>query len=158
MRPPLSLSPPMSLSIKSGGMPTARQSAPARCEFRGGIEAYCAAAAVALKAETGRFVVCENWANHDRVLIAAKESSLQILRQMRVQGREGRDTLFCVYVMNTKGGLLSVGDGGGNAVGAEPIVECIAVRDANGFWTEQYTQTVLASMSIPNAEAVEKSS
>jgi tRNA1(Val) A37 N6-methylase TrmN6 len=41
--------------INQGGMPTAMQSAPARCEFRGGIEAYCEAASSVLSDE-GIFV------------------------------------------------------------------------------------------------------
>jgi len=69
-------------------LPTAQQSAPARCEFRGGIEAYCEAAARVLKPSTGRFVVCENWLNHNRVVAAASETGLQILTQVEVIGRE----------------------------------------------------------------------
>jgi tRNA1Val (adenine37-N6)-methyltransferase len=133
--------------IRQGGMPTARQSAPARCEFRGGIEAYCEAASSVLKPETGRFVVCENWLNHDRVLAAAKQYNLHVLRQVEVQGREGRATLFCVYVMKSKSN-------------DEPATrrENLAVRDGHGNWTERYSRTVLGTMSIPNVDvAPEKS-
>lgn len=84
--------------IRQGGMPTCKESAPARCEFRGGIEAYCAAAASNLATE-GTFVVCENWANHDRVLAASREARLQIVSMQRVIGREGKPPLFCVYTM-----------------------------------------------------------
>merc|ERR1712232_975859 len=45
--------------INQGGMPSCLQSAPARCEFRGGVEAYCEAAAAVMKRD-GVFVVCEN--------------------------------------------------------------------------------------------------
>jgi len=124
--------------IQQGGMPTARQSAPARCEFRGGIEAYCEAAARVLKPSTGRFVVCENWLNHDRAVAAATETGLQISKQVEVIGREGKPTLFCVYVMKKA-------DGSNVVVQRESLV----VRERNGNWTESYRKSILASMSIP---------
>lgn len=125
--------------INQGGMPTAKQSAPARCEFRGGIEAYCAAASKVLNKESGRFVVCENWLNHDRVLAAAKECKLQIVKQVEVMGREGKDNLFCVYVMKV------------NSDGTEvkSLVQKLAVRTVKGDWTDTYKKRVLASMAIP---------
>jgi len=125
--------------IQQGGMPTAIQSAPARCEFRGGIEAYCEAAARVLKL-TGRFVVCENWANHDRVLVAADQYQLHVVREVQVQGREERGTLFCVYVMKAK-----------SSDDVATSRETLAVRDGQGNWTERYQRTVLDTMSIPCA-------
>jgi tRNA1Val (adenine37-N6)-methyltransferase len=137
--------------INQGGMPTARQSAPARCEFRGGIEAYCEAACTVLKPDTGRFVVCENWLNHDRVVAAANKCQLQILRQVQVQGREGKATLFCVYVMRM---MQSSSTKNGSGSDDEPPTqrENLAVRGENGDWTEHYRRTVLETMSIPCLE------
>jgi tRNA1(Val) A37 N6-methylase TrmN6 len=134
--------------IQQGGMPTARQSAPARCEFRGGIEAYCEAACTVLKPDTGRFVVCENWLNHDRVVAAAIKCHLQILRQVQVQGREGKATLFCVYVMR----MMQSPSKNSSGSGDEPPTqrENMAVRDEHGDWTEHYRRTVLETMSIPS--------
>jgi tRNA1(Val) A37 N6-methylase TrmN6 len=43
----------ISAIIQQGGMPTSQQSAPARCEFRGGIEAYCQTASVLLHPHMG---------------------------------------------------------------------------------------------------------
>jgi tRNA1Val (adenine37-N6)-methyltransferase len=134
--------------INQGGMPTARQSAPARCEFRGGIEAYCEAACRVLKPDTGRFVVCENWLNHDRVVAAATKCHLQILRQVQVQGREGRATLFCVYVMRMmQSSSNSIGSSSSDEAPTQR--ENLAVRGDSGDWTEHYRRTVLETMSIP---------
>ena len=128
--------------INQGGMPTSKQSAPARCEFRGGIEVYCEAAARVLKKDSGRFVVCENWLNHDRVVAAAKASSLHIIKQVEVMGREGKDNLFCVYVMKCTSA---------EAENPETIVQKLAVRTTEGDWTKDYKELVLSSMSIPSA-------
>lgn len=130
----------VSAIINQGGMPTARQSAPARCEFRGGIEAYCDAASRALRPQTGRFVVCENWLNHNRVVAAAEQYRLCILSQVEVEGRQGRGTLFCVYVMKGKEDDLPT----------ETKRENLAVRDCKGYWTNDYRQSVLNEMSIPD--------
>jgi tRNA1(Val) A37 N6-methylase TrmN6 len=126
--------------IQQGGMPTSKQSAPARCEFRGGIEAYCAVAAKVLVKDSGRFVVCENWLNHGRVLAAAKEHQLSILEQVNVMGREGKDTLFCVYVMKCASALDTSHD---------VVVQNLAVRTTTGDWTKDYKELVLRGMSIP---------
>jgi tRNA1(Val) A37 N6-methylase TrmN6 len=131
--------------INQGGMPTAKQSAPARCEFRGGIEAYCEAAERVLKPVTGRFVVCENWLNHDRVMAAAKACKLDILKQVEVMGKEEKANLFAVYVMKKKCSS--------DAVGTKPstVVKLLTVRTATGNWTDEYKELVLSSMSIPSS-------
>lgn len=131
--------------IRQGGMPTALQSAPARCEFRGGIEAYCAAAARALVVDTGRFVVCENFLNHARVLQAAQDARLQILRIIKVQGRVGRKHLFCVYVMRKP----PLDDDAARMLSKDVVEETLAVRDANGNWTKEYAESVFQTLSIP---------
>ena len=85
--------------IEEGGMPTSMQSAPARCEFRGGIEAYCLAAS-AMLAHDGRFVVCENWLNDERVWNGAKEAGLTIEDVQPVRGSVKKEhNLFAVYIM-----------------------------------------------------------
>ena len=152
--------------INQGGMPTAKQSAPARCEFRGGIEAYCETAARCLE-ERGRgvFVVCENYLNHSRVLDGAQKAGLSILKRLEVQGRVGKDTLFAVYVMEkapTEMEKQSNGDGRehntsasmgtDNAPTAEKKsmgIDRVAVRSETNDWTAAYADTVLKNMSIP---------
>ena len=125
--------------INQGGMPTAKQSAPARCEFRGGIEAYCEAASRVLRPRTGKFVVCENWINRDRAVAAAEKCGLSILSQVEVKGREGRDTLFCVYVMKRMDGQSQ-----------KTTRSSLSVRDIEGNWTNAYKKSVLNKMAIPD--------
>ena len=132
--------------IRQGGMPTAMQSAPARCEFRGGIEAYCMAASQVLKEDHGRFVVCENWQNHYRVIPAAAQAQLCIESMFKVHGRVGKDTLFAVYVMKKKKSSSSSDLTSDNTVIQESSV---AVRTMSGEWTQEYQNQVLDYMSIP---------
>ncbi|MEM6957056.1 MAG: methyltransferase [Myxococcota bacterium] len=73
------------------------QRAYARIEYRGGIEAYAAAAAARL-APDGRFVVCASCAE-DRAHAAAGAAGLAIVRTLRVVPRAGRDVLFFVWTM-----------------------------------------------------------
>jgi len=136
--------------INQGGMPTALQSAPARCEFRGGIEAYCTAASSVLAEEDGILVVCENSANRNRVVEGAKCAGLEIVEVVGVKGKETRvECLFDVYVMKKVG--ISVRGDDGVAVAASSIATTtteISVRDKEGQWTSAYAD-VLEAMSIP---------
>jgi len=138
--------------IREGGMPTCKESAPARCEFRGGIEAYCKAASVALSSE-GVFTVCENWMNHRRVVTASVASGLTIFRMQRVVGREGKSPpLFCVYSMRLLHRSSSAVDGLINPIDTGPssvdFEDDLIVRDRAGAWTQQY-QIVLHDMFYP---------
>lgn len=138
--------------IRQGAMPTSVQSAPARCEFRGGVEAYCATASSLLSPD-GTFVVCENWLNDGRVWDGAERAGLDVTSVLPVVGREGKPTLFAVYTMRKRAGKEMNGQRGGNGDGAQrrgdgvtrtPLV----VRDREGRWTVEYS-TVLDEMSIP---------
>ena len=149
-------------------MPTSMQSAPARCEFRGGIEAYCLTASSVLSKD-GRFVVCENWLNNDRVYQGAKEAGLSIVDVWPVVGggskkKKKKSNLFAVYVMKKKKKLEDEaaecnnnGNGGGgynNDVvleegnNANVVRPSLIVRDENGKWTKEYSK-VMQAMSIP---------
>eukprot|EP01034_Spumella_vulgaris_P035417 gene35417-43668_t len=125
--------------IRQGGMPTCKESAPARCEFRGGVEAYCCAAEKALS-ECGVFVVCENFLNHDRVLREATHAGLFIMSVQRVIGKEGNAPLFCVYTMIRK----ALRDDNSAPVSAVDLV----VRDLDGAWTPLYAD-MLREVSYP---------
>ena len=126
--------------INEGGMPSCLQSAPARCEFRGGIEAYCEAASAMLK-ESGKFVVCENWINNDRVYKAAEGSSLFVCSVLPILGREGKNTpLFAVYTMVK----YSVAKAKSETISLTPI----AVRSKTGKHTTHYSK-IMDFMSIP---------
>ena len=130
--------------INQGGMPTSMQSAPARCEFRGGIESYCQAAAAVLQ-PNGFFVVCENWFNNKRVWDGAKMSGLHIESVWPVIGRVGRrEPLFAVYVMRKKENMKKL-DG---QCKDERVRHPIIVRGDDGKWTDQYAD-VMKEMSIP---------
>mmetsp|Transcript_18373 Transcript_18373/g.27868 ORF Transcript_18373/g.27868 Transcript_18373/m.27868 type:complete len:477 (-) Transcript_18373:103-1533(-) len=135
--------------IHEGGMPTSKQSAPARCEFRGGMEAYCQAASRFLsQRDESAFIVCENWLNHDRTLAAAKANQLRICKQIRVHGRENKGVLFCVYVMKR----AKNSDVESKSMPSETLV----VRTAQGDWTQTYKETVLKTMSIPYIESLKE--
>lgn len=133
-------------AINQGGMPTSMQSAPARCEFRGGIEAYCQAAAAMLQPD-GLFVVCENWLNDKRAYDGAKMAGLHIASVWPVMGRVGKpEPLFAVYVMRKKSETyqnLAEDQDEDDRVRA-PLI----VRGDDGKWTEQYAE-VMKAMSIP---------
>jgi tRNA1(Val) A37 N6-methylase TrmN6 len=133
-------------AINQGGMPTSIQSAPARCEFRGGIEAYCQAAAAMLQPD-GLFVVCENWLNDKRAYEGAKMAGLHVASVWPVMGRVGKpEPLFAVYVIRKKSeSYQNFADDKNeeNRVRA-PLI----VRGGDGKWTEQYAE-VMKEMSIP---------
>jgi tRNA1(Val) A37 N6-methylase TrmN6 len=136
--------------INQGGMPTCLQSAPARCEFRGGIEAYCRAAAFAMK-PSGTFVVCENWLNDARVRKGASDAGLNIVELLPVKGSVDRpEPLFAVYIMKKVHGHQGSEDvdkiPGPETTKVHP---CLSVRDGSGKWTKEYAKEVLEWMSIP---------
>ncbi|KAL7445638.1 hypothetical protein ACHAXH_009551 [Discostella pseudostelligera] len=142
--------------IEQGGMPTSMQSAPARCEFRGGIEAYCLAASALLSEPHGIFVVCENWENDDRVWKGAAEAGLIIECVWPVGGggkqRQGH-ILFAVYVMRKIKDQAQADEDCKRDVEEmlskrKVIRPTLVVRDENGKWTEDYAK-VMNAMSIP---------
>ena len=129
-------------TIQQGGMPSHLSSAPARCEFRGGIEAYCLAAGRML-GEGGKFVVCLNWGNERRVGPAARGAGMGVEEIWRFQGGEGKGVLFGVWVMSKGEG---VGEGKGKGEPLQPPI--ITVRDKLGNVTEDYKQKVLSRFNI----------
>jgi tRNA1Val (adenine37-N6)-methyltransferase len=138
-----------------GALPTCRQSAPARYEFRGGIEAYCTAARAALRrpeagagkdggggGSGGRFVVCEGYleGNRARVEHAAAASGLRVLERTDVVGREGKSPLFAVYVMcHADDSEQPAAD-----LGTRKLV----VRQLSGERTDEYCE-LMAEMGMP---------
>jgi len=73
------------------------QCGPAHLELRGGIEAYCLAAARWL-APGGRFVACAATAQLRRVFEAATAAGLHVTRRLEVIPRAGKAALFSVHV------------------------------------------------------------
>ncbi len=140
----------MNLMCTHRGMPTSIQSAPARCEFRGGIESYCKAASSVL-CPTGTFIVCENWLNNHRVYSGAKEAGLDIVRVYPIKGNlKKRHNLFAVYVMKKekKDNSRKRNDSSGDLETLPKIFETISVRDNDGCWTAEYKK-IMNAMSIP---------
>lgn len=131
--------------IQQGAMPSAMQSAPARCEFRGGMEAYCAAAQRLLR-ESGTFVCCENYLNHARALKALADHNFRTEQIHYIRGKEGRKRLFVVYVAR----LVSASVADGNDILQHKDQEEfeLTVRNCAGEWTEAYKETVLRFMEI----------
>lgn len=110
------------------------QVAPAHLELRGGIEAYCEAAALRL-ADDGCFVVCESAAQDARVRAAAAATGLTIAARTDVVPREGKAPLFSVYTL-----------------GRRPVPslapDTLTVRDRAGHRTDAF-RAVRAAMGLP---------
>lgn len=113
------------------------QWAPCHFEHRGGIEAYCAAAA-RLLARGGRFVTCASAAQLERVAAAAVASSLAVVRRLDVIPRLGKAALFSVYAMRRAE----------DACAAAHLDPPLVVRDAAGKRTEPF-RTVRRDMGMP---------
>jgi tRNA1(Val) A37 N6-methylase TrmN6 len=127
---------------------TRPQRGPATIEHRGGIEAYCDAAARRL-APGGRFVVCESAAQVARVERAADAAGLEIASRLDVVPRTGKTALFSVYVMRP--GPATDSDGARTA--ARPpadaaVAPALVVRDAEGQWTAEF-RAVRHAMGMP---------
>ena len=142
----------MRRTAEYGGMPTCLQSAPARYEFRGGIEVYCKAAAFCLK-DTGRFVVCEGELNMNakRVVEAARAHNLIIVSRLNIYGIKGRPhPLFAVYEMRRHVEEKDGGDKSGFNFGYPIDTKDMYVRSLPGKHSEDYC-TVLQDMSMPTS-------
>ncbi len=118
-------------TIRQGGMPTNMESAPARCEFRGGVDDYVVAAEKVLcKVEGARIVVCINTANFRRVYEGCERAGgVGVDEVWEVEGGEGKGTLFGIFVIRR--GVDSKSKG---------RVVVITVRDKRGNWTPEYEE------------------
>jgi tRNA1(Val) A37 N6-methylase TrmN6 len=72
------------------------QRGPCRFELRGGVEAYCRAAARVL-ATGGRFVVCEAASQRERAEAAVVAAGLRLVARLDVVPREGKPPLLSVF-------------------------------------------------------------
>lgn len=128
---------PPYLPLGHGVVSQRDQCGPCRHETRGGIEAYCDAAAGLLTSE-GRFAVCEGANQIERVEAAAATAGLQILTRQDVVPKAGKAPLLSVYVMARR----------------RPdrlpcrIEEPLVVRDADGCRTGAYLE-LRADMGMP---------
>jgi len=112
------------------------QRGPCRFEHRGGIEAYCAAAAPRL-APGAPFVACEAWTQRERVEPAALAAGLRLVRWREIIPRAGKEPLLCIFAMR-------------QAEAAEPLVvdPPLVVRDKHGRRTEEF-RVLRAAMGMP---------
>jgi tRNA1(Val) A37 N6-methylase TrmN6 len=115
------------------------QRAPARFEHRGGIEAYCDAAA-RLLAPGGRFVACQAASQASRVEPAARASGLAVERRLDVVPRAGKDPLIALFVFRR------ADESTAPAIVDEPLV----VRERDLRWTSAFAQLRL-DMGLPPA-------
>jgi tRNA1Val (adenine37-N6)-methyltransferase len=112
------------------------QRAPCRFEHRGGIEAYCQAAASKL-GPGAPFVACEAWNQRGRVEEAAQAAGLRLVRWREIVPRAGKEPLLCIFAMRA-------------AAYAEPMVMMppLVVRDASGRRTPEFS-AIRAAMGMP---------
>ena len=113
------------------------QRAPARFEHRGGVEAYCAAAAPRL-GPGAPLILCASSGQVARLELAAPQSGLHLERRRDLVPRAGKAALFSVFVLRT-----------GPPTAPLVIEPPLVVRDAAG----QKTEALLAlreGMGMPN--------
>jgi tRNA1(Val) A37 N6-methylase TrmN6 len=119
----------------AGVLPGDAQRAAARFELRGGIEAYCEAAARWLSLE-GKAVFLMDAAQDDRCHRAAAEAGLFIEQCLIVYPRTAAPPRFIVYQL---------------ARGASPascVDRWLTIRDEEGRWSEEY-RAVRRSLDLP---------
>ena len=131
---------PPYLPIGTAGESRRVQKAACNLEYRGGIEAYCAAAAIALDAD-GVFVACEQAAQTARVEAAARAVGLAITHTLPVVPRAGKAPLFAVHTMRRTGTATMLppssrsaarGSGGGCAPGNDRWVSPVLAAGSGG--------------------------
>jgi len=117
------------------------QRGPCRVELRGGIEAYCEAAA-RFVGDSGRFVTCAGGGHLGRVEAAVARAGLAIERRLDVVPRAGKPALFSVYAICQRANQRRSG------VDRNDAAASLIVRDAAGARTEQF-QALRRSMGMP---------
>ena len=121
-----------------GGLPTHAQSAPARFEFRGGLEEYVKTGARFVEPAVGRLVLCEgNLSARDptaRATRAAALAGVRIVRTVLVRGRSDKPPLFAVHVFVRETRELRIDRGFD--------LEEISIRFKGGKRTPEYLKLV----------------
>jgi tRNA1(Val) A37 N6-methylase TrmN6 len=113
------------------------QRAPCRFEHRGGIEAYCEAAA-RLLSPGGLFVACEASGQAHRVDAAARAAGLSVEKWLDFIPREGKPPLFAVFSMRHR-------------CDTRDVLPPLTVRDARGRWTPEFRK-LRDEMGLPPGE------
>ena len=112
------------------------QKGPCNFQHRGGIDAYCAAAARVL-ASDGVFVACDQAAPEPRMRRAAEAAGLAVTHEMAVVPRAGKPPLFAVFAMRR-----------GSVAGLPCSLPSLVVRDARGERTAAF-RALRADMGMP---------
>ena len=112
------------------------QCGPCHLEYRGGIEAYCVAAARWMTAG-GLFVTCAGASAVERVGAAAGAAGLAVARRLDVVPRAGKAALLSVYAMRRR-----------EEVAATQVEPPLVVRDAAGGRTRAFG-AVRRDMGMP---------
>lgn len=120
--------------IGAGTQATRVQAAPCRFEHRGGVEAYCAAAARALTAD-GTFVFCQSAGQLSRVRAALEASRLHLRQWFDAIPREGKNPLISLFAAQRAPCL---------AEQSAPLV----IRDSLGEWTSEFL-AIREAMGMP---------
>ncbi len=110
--------------IGTGTLSDRVQAGPCRFEHRGGVEAYCTAAAQALTAD-GTFVFCESANQLPRVEAALKEAGLHLHRWFDVIPRAGKAALVSLFCARRESRTPERLAG-------------LVVRNASGQWTPEF--------------------
>jgi tRNA1Val (adenine37-N6)-methyltransferase len=126
--------------LGSGTLSEKVQAGPCRFEHRGGVEAYCDAAARVLS-PLGSFVFCESAGQQARVQAALEQTRLQLRRQVDVIPREGKAPLISVFCAQ-------------RSPCEAPAPEALVVRDCHGQWTPEFV-AVRRAMGMPSAPGLE---
>lgn len=118
---------PPFMPVGSGTMPKDVQRAAARFELRGGVEAYCKAAAAHLAPE-GLVSIVMDAARPERYESAVAGAGLHLVRQITVLAREDGPARFLVYQATAE----ALPDG------VERAHDVIAVRRSDGSYTDAF--------------------
>jgi tRNA1(Val) A37 N6-methylase TrmN6 len=122
--------------LGTGTVSERAQRGPCRFEVRGGVEAYCAAAARWLAPE-GRFVVCETRFAHGRVGAAAEACRLAVVSRCDVVPRAGKPVLFSLYALSHR-----------DAAPPPRAPQSLLIRTDRGLWSAEFCR-VRERMGLP---------
>ena len=132
---------PPFMPMGSGTLPRDAQRAAARFEMRGGIEAYCAAAANALRVD-GKCAIVMDAARPERYEAAFLSSGLALERVIAVTPRSESPPTYLVYEARRS-------DPGGPAIERTEL----AIRGAGDAYTAAY-EKIRTSLNQPSAREV----
>jgi tRNA1(Val) A37 N6-methylase TrmN6 len=131
---------PPYFSLTTGSVPVVAGRGMCAFEFRGGIDLYCKVASFFLE-DDGLFVVTNTTFEASRTVEAGIAVGLHLVEQIDFHGRQGKESLFSVFVFRKKQHVL------------EKTHRAIFIRDMNGQYSPQYNElTFLVGKPPPRFE------